>query len=176
MARSRSGGNGRRGSNLTANRIKTVVLPPSNHITYLNRLLRQQVKLDAKYRRDPIGDLRRWHPAETIYQSDYRPGRILRSSVVERVVRRSKGVSNVRIYSARTAARYGIKPSGTGVPFRRIIDDRWSFADPRRTIICVRRKQRREVMFAKFHMGSGGAGRRRNWRRPRRNNFSDVVC
>lgn len=37
------------------------------------------------------------------------------------------------------------------------------FADPARTVVCVRRKQRREVYFAKKLKGRGGA-RRTNWR------------
>lgn len=45
------------------------------------------------------------------------------------------------------------------------------FADPRRTLICVRRKERREVMFAKKKMKRGAAARRR-----RRNIFSEVSC
>jgi len=44
------------------------------------------------------------------------------------------------------------------------------FQAPERVLVCVRRKRRREVMFAK-----GGAGRRR-MRRPRRNYWSDVRC
>lgn len=40
-----------------------------------------------------------------------------------------------------------------------------SFADPRATVVCVRRRQRREVLFAlnKMRRGRGGS-RRRDWR------------
>lgn len=45
-----------------------------------------------------------------------------------------------------------------------------SFAQPDKVALCVRRKTRREVLFAK---GKGGGGRRR---RPRKNWFSKVSC
>lgn len=44
------------------------------------------------------------------------------------------------------------------------------FVAPRRVVVCVRRKQRREVLFA-----VGGAGSRK-MRRPRRNEYSNVRC
>lgn len=44
------------------------------------------------------------------------------------------------------------------------------FKSPSRVYLCVRRKVRREVMFAK-----SGAGSRR-MRRPKRNYYSDVRC
>lgn len=45
------------------------------------------------------------------------------------------------------------------------------FADPRRTVICVRRKERKEVLFALKRTGKGARARRR-----RRNFFSEVSC
>lgn len=45
-----------------------------------------------------------------------------------------------------------------------------AFANPRKVFLCVRRKIRREVMFAK-----GGAGSRK-MRRPKRNQHSNVRC
>lgn len=44
-----------------------------------------------------------------------------------------------------------------------------AFADPRRVLICIRRKTRREVLMA---LGGGGGGKRK----PRRNQHSDVRC
>ncbi|UIB81458.1 hypothetical protein [Flyfo microvirus Tbat2_151] len=44
------------------------------------------------------------------------------------------------------------------------------FANPRRVVLCVRRNIRKEVLLA-----SGGAFKR-NKRKPRRNQFSDVSC
>lgn len=46
------------------------------------------------------------------------------------------------------------------------------FADPRRVAICMRRKTRREVIFAR---GSGG-GRKRKHRRAKWSEFSTVRC
>lgn len=45
------------------------------------------------------------------------------------------------------------------------------FGDPRRVIICVRRRQRREVLHA---LGKTGRGKAR--RPPRRSYYSDVRC
>lgn len=45
-----------------------------------------------------------------------------------------------------------------------------TFAEPRETLVCIRRQRRKEVLFA-----SGGAGKR-NKRRPRRNAFSSISC
>lgn len=46
------------------------------------------------------------------------------------------------------------------------------FAAPDNVAICVRRKSRREVLFAKRRAGKGGARRRA----PRRNWFSAIKC
>lgn len=59
---------------------------------------------------------------------------------------------------------------GVGLEARRP----WSlygFRAPFRVVLCVRRKIRRQVMFA-----VGGAGSGRKMRRPRRNRFSKVRC
>lgn len=45
-----------------------------------------------------------------------------------------------------------------------------TFAEPSRTVMCIRRKERREVLFAK-----GGAGSRR-MRPPKRTPWSDISC
>lgn len=45
-----------------------------------------------------------------------------------------------------------------------------AFAAPRRVLICVRRKQRKEVLFAKNKAG------RRGQRRPKFNRFSEISC
>ena len=53
---------------------------------------------------------------------------------------------------------------------RRLIPKSVSFVTPDRVLLCVRRKIRKEVMFAK-----GGAGSKK-MRRPKRNHYSDVRC
>lgn len=50
-------------------------------------------------------------------------------------------------------------------------DYKLAFAVPRKVSLCVRRKQRREVMFAMRRTGKGARAVRR-----RRNQFSDVRC
>lgn len=52
------------------------------------------------------------------------------------------------------------------------INDRISFADPRRTLVCIRRKRRRRSLFASGGIGSG----KRVTRFRRRNENSDIKC
>lgn len=44
------------------------------------------------------------------------------------------------------------------------------FRAPNQVMICVRRKQRKEIMHAKRHAGKGGM------RKPKRNIWSDIKC
>lgn len=46
-----------------------------------------------------------------------------------------------------------------------------AFAEPKKLALCVRRSQRKQVLFAK---GIGGS--KRPQRRPRKNEFSDISC
>lgn len=59
----------------------------------------------------------------------------------------------------------GWVPLGGDLPTAKI-----GFADPLNVAVCVRRKQRREVLFAKHKAG------RRGQRRPKRNWFSNIKC
>lgn len=58
-------------------------------------------------------------------------------------------------------------------PFKktRVVRERHMFRVPPRVAICVRRKDRREVLFAKKLTGKGGASRIRRW-----NEHSGVHC
>lgn len=60
----------------------------------------------------------------------------------------------------------GRSPSGRPA----FLSPRVEFPDPKRTLVCVRRQERKEVLFAKklTRRGSGG-GKRRTW-------LSDIVC
>lgn len=53
---------------------------------------------------------------------------------------------------------------------RGVLEPNVQFAVPKRVIVCIRRKQRREVLHAMKRTGSG-KGRRR-----RRNEWSSVIC
>jgi len=44
-----------------------------------------------------------------------------------------------------------------------------AFAEPRRVLVCIRRRTRKEVLLA---LGKGGGGKRK----PRRNHLSEVTC
>lgn len=57
-----------------------------------------------------------------------------------------------------------LPPSGLPAP------NKQSFADARQAVVCVRRKQRREVLFAKRRTGRGARSRKRF------NQWSDVGC
>lgn len=70
--------------------------------------------------------------------------------------------------STRRVVQIGIRPR----PSRRSVERTWSaihFKYPVHTLICVRRKRRRQVLFAK---GRGGGGKRP----PKYNSYSHVRC
>lgn len=107
-----------------------------------------------------IEDRRRWDP-----EGEYRPARSLLgpASVIE--VTGGVGAGG-RVARSRSAPR--------GRPYRSPFYDfppgRMQFDVPRRVAVCVRRKQRREVLFAKRRTGKGS-------RAPRtRDYWSDVSC
>lgn len=69
--------------------------------------------------------------------------------------------------SSRSSRRFQVSESSTRSMFPSAAI---SFARPDKVSMCVRRKTRREVIFAKRKHGKGaGAPRRRNW-------FSDIGC
>lgn len=74
---------------------------------------------------------------------------------------------------ARQWSGHGVKPHvvSPAKKFSPALPFNVRFADPRKTLVCVRRKERREVIFAKNKMKRGAAARRR-----RRNWFSEVSC
>lgn len=167
MAKGRSG-RGRRGTHATTNRfsprISAVDLPLSNHSQYLTRLL----KLSE------IEDRRRWTPTPNVPHL-FSGVPIRRYDVKARQetwINRGPHLSPIRIVGhdhplAKQRSRKG--------SLRKIMREKVTFPNPTKTIICVRRKQRKEVLHAlKF---TGGAGRRRRrFRAPRRNFFSYVDC
>lgn len=106
---------------------------------------------------EPIEDRRRHHPL-----GYYRPARQVSGHPVRPLV---VGGAPARSSSARPAR--GARPNVV----RRApsISPTVRFDVPKRTIICIRRKRRREVIMA---LGKGG-GRHR---RPKRNYFSEVKC
>lgn len=66
------------------------------------------------------------------------------------------------------ADRFRITSGAVQDPRRSLSQDRVAFATPDTVGICVRRKERREVLFAKRRFGGSGR-RRRTWR-------SDIKC
>lgn len=99
---------------------------------------------------DPLGlhvlrqveDRRRWHPAGFLRP----PGAFVRS-----------------------AARQVVKSKSNAL--RNDISSRIGFAVPKKVLVCVRRKQRKEVLHALGKAGGRGITRRR-----RRNDWSNVDC
>lgn len=63
-----------------------------------------------------------------------------------------------------------VKPSKMLRNAMQYMSSKVQFRNPDKTIVCVRRKSRREVLFAKRKAGGGSR------RRPRRNWLSDVSC
>lgn len=93
-----------------------------------------------------FSDLRTFHP------DPFRPAPAFRRSAARVVVARPKRV------------RSGVRISAGTIPHQ------LTFAAPDKVILCVRRKRRKQVMFAK-----GKAGKR-GQRKPRRNYWSSISC
>lgn len=105
-----------------------------------------------------------------------RPTAITSRSLVERLVRRYVPLSPSIVFEdrrtwhplrevrpARAISRWAAHaaPRARGRPFS--MADAFGFMVPNKVGICVRRKQRREVLFAKRMTRSGGAKRRNYW-------------
>lgn len=95
-----------------------------------------------------LPSLRMIEDRREFYPDRLRPARALFSDAADMVVARPLG-----------------RRADLSVPFR------LSFRDGSKVAICVRRKQRREVLFADLRTGKGSRVRRR-----RRNEYSDVRC
>lgn len=65
-----------------------------------------------------------------------------------------------------------VKPKTTHKKFQRQLPFGLQFAAPKETLVCVRRKRRKEVLHALKKTGKG-AGRRK---KPRRNFYSWISC
>lgn len=75
---------------------------------------------------------------------------------------------------ARQWSGHPVKPNVVAKPSRKFsaaLPFNTRFAAPARTMICVRRKTRKEVLFATMKTGKGARSRSR-----RRNYFSEVSC
>lgn len=89
-----------------------------------------------------VEDRRTWHPDGPTY----RPVRAINSQ------------------------RPRLKPVAFSSPkLKNLIPTALGFEVPKKVAICVRRKQRKEVLFAKQKTGRGSA-------RPKRNQWSDIKC
>lgn len=113
----------------------------------------------------PVEDLRRYHPLGPARSVKVTSGHAVGPVVVGNKPRirgryimenTSSGVSRWLGASSAKTSHYGKLPS------------QLAFAVPGKTIVCVRRKRRREVLFAKRK--AHGAGRRR------RNQWSNIAC
>lgn len=70
----------------------------------------------------------------------------------------------------RSAASFSRPHHVLKVKSSRALSARVAFSAPKKVLVCVRRKRRKEVLHAKRVAGRGGL------RRPRRSWFSDVSC
>lgn len=102
-----------------------------------------------------IDDRRRWDPGDTPRDAFGRQARVVMSPKASAKARQQPAVkpSRPRLYQSRAFLR-----------------EVQSFEDPRRVMICVRRKSRREVLFAIRKTGKGARSRKR------RNEWSNVRC
>lgn len=87
--------------------------------------------------------------------------RFFRPAISTEIRKLSGGPAEIYIkYDRRAGVRSGVLPHGL------------SFRSPARVDACVRRRRRREALFARGHAGFG-----RSIRTPKRlNNYSDVSC
>lgn len=104
----------------------------------------------------PIEDRRRHHPLGYVRPARQISGHPVRPLVIGGVPARRPAPGARRSEAAKVARAPSLSPT-------------LRFDVPKRTIICVRRKRRREVIMA---TGKGG-GRHR---RPKRNYFTEVKC
>lgn len=105
-----------------------------------------------------LSDLRFYQPVrpKAVYDDVGRRSRVIQSPVVRPSVKKTK---QPRISLSTRAARLQAS-------FR----ERLSFADMGRALVCVRRKERREVLFAKRRTGRGSRSRKH------RNFYSNIRC
>lgn len=121
--------------------------PRLETVTRPRPVVRRVVKVSIPLRDTPlqqIEDRRRWHPLRYLAPAATLGSRSARS-LVERSPK-SKSVS-------------------------RFPSLRLGFAVPEKVAVCVRRKTRKEVIFAKKVAGKGASARRR-----KRNPFSEIRC
>lgn len=102
-----------------------------------------------------IDDRRRWDPGDTPRDAFGRQARVVMSP---KAASKTRQQSDVNRKQRRTYVP----------PF--LLREVASFSDPRRVMVCLRRKTRREVLFAKSKTGKGARSRKR------RNQWSNVRC
>lgn len=113
---------------------------------FTNRLLPLRVKY-----LNQVQDFRRFHP-----EGEYRP------------------LLNTQGFSARLEVRPPTHVKKTRVPFTQtVLPTGIGFRAPMQLLVCIRRKQRREVLFAQEIAGRRGLGR---GKKQRRNDYSEVSC
>lgn len=176
MARKRSAGNrGRRGPNMTA-KVSYLDLPATNHIKYLDSLInyhrRSTALQEAEDRRrftpSPHTPLRR--SGAPVRSLQIKPNRF--STTDDRWIYRGPNLRTIRIVNHTSALARLREGHGS---LKRVMQEKIGFGNPTSVMICVRRKRRKEVIFATRY--AGAAGRQRvKFRLPRRNYYSQVVC
>lgn len=110
---------------------------------------------------EPVSDRRVFHPSRVFRPAVLVDGRPVRRYVVAapRLVRPAAVGRGARAHPSWRAPRLFELPHKV------------SFPDPVRTLVCVRRGTRREVLHALKYVGRGSGGGRK-----RRNELSEVTC
>lgn len=133
----------------------------TSQISYLNKLLKLR---EAE-------DRRLWTPTpHVVHDTSGRPIHTLRDKPL--LVIRRPGLRTIHVVRDTPINRKRIERHG---PLQHVLSNRIGFGAPERIMICVRRKRRKEVIFAKRFAGRGGRARVR-FRAPRRNYYSQVDC
>lgn len=108
----------------------------------------------------PIEDRRTWHPDR------YRPAAMLSRPRHRLTILGAPGAKRPRYDAKRTSYLPDYPRRASAVPTK------VHFKGAPSVLICIRRKQRREVLFAR----GGPAGPPRPFRKPRWNQYSKIAC
>lgn len=113
-------------------------------------------------------DLRTWHPSRNRHPRDF-SGPVTRFRTVNRLYRLQE--NPVRVLSSLAESILPSNPLSYIGRWKDATDTAFAFANPRKTLTCVRRQIRKEVLHALHLVRSGGSGGRSNW-----NDNSNIRC
>lgn len=115
-------------------------------------------------RLQPIKKLTEVQDHRLYYPEPVKPSRSTTGGSSRVVIRPAKNLQGVRSKNKNVFGPNGLRKSQRSIP------SGLAFDLPKRVVVCVRRQQRREVLFAKKSVRSGAGAKRRRTR------WSDISC